>query len=63
MNKIILIHILEKISGKNLGNLIIQESYLCPIIPKHPQILFCLTKRYDIIGWREAVSLFLEQNK
>ena len=46
--------------GRNFWSLMIQASYLCPILPQHLQIIFCLVRRSVIAGWRDAVSLLME---
>ena len=51
---------LLRICGRNFVPRMIQASYLCPIIPQHQKILFCLVRRDTITVWRVAASLLME---
>ena len=48
------------LGGSNFGPWMMHASDLCPILPQHPQILFCLVRRSAITGWISAVSLLME---
>ena len=37
-----------------------QSSNLCPILPHHSKIIFCLMRRAEITVCRDAVSFFME---
>ena len=49
-----------RLGGRNLGTRMIQASALCPILPHHLQIIFCLIWRAAITGLRVALSLLVE---
>ena len=51
---------LLRFGGRNFGPRMMHASALCPILPQHSQINFCLMQRSAITGWRVAASLFLE---
>ena len=48
------------IGGRNFGPRTMQASALCPILPQHLQILFCLVRWSTMTIWRDTVWLFME---
>ena len=57
LNRFIVLLIL---GGRNLWPRMMQESDLCPILPQHSKIIFCLMRKAAITGWIDTVSLFME---
>ena len=51
---------LLRLGGRNFGPRMMHASDLCPILPQHSQIRFCLMRRAAITGWRVVASLLLE---
>ena len=51
---------LLRIGGRNFGPRMMHASSLCPILPQHSQIIFCLVRRAVITGWIVAALLLLE---
>ena len=51
---------LLRLGRSNLGPQMIQALDLCPILPQHSQILFCLMWRASITVWRDYLSFSME---
>ena len=55
-----LFNFLLRLGRRNFVPWVVHASALCPILPQHSQILFCIIRRAAITGCRVASSLFLE---
>ena len=58
-----MIHVFLRLDGGDLGPRMMQTSALCPIIPQHLQIIFCIMRKSEITGWIDAVSLLMEDER